>query len=306
MIPNRFPFAPDLTSDTSYFPTQCVPTIRQFHTLNPTPHNDLPSDPLIPALISADDLDLASAVGICEAPRSKTTFSNPSASKHGAKVKPKLLEDEDHSKRWRKDYHNAIEKRRRDQINSYIEDLQILLLEEKVVTPNCDKVTTLSAAIDYLKTYNSRLPTFSISSFVKSEFTSLFTELDATFLLTFRCLDYMILYVSDGATGILGIPPSMLIGQVLLNFIHLEEVEDFKSEQRARQIKWNNLNSKREEKADINFVNNMIAKDLETGHHSLLPILFRGEFKRIPNLIPDKMPGDTDALCFAAALKSLI
>ena len=247
------------------------------------------------------------SVELPEMPRGKKK-SNPLQTKHCSKTKHLFPEEEeDNSKRWRKDYHNAIEKRRRDQINSYIEDLQTMLLEEKVVVPNCDKVTTLSSAIDYLKSYHSHPSTaFPISSFVKSEFTNLFARLDAAFVLTFSCSDLKILYVNEGVNAVLGMPPSLLVGQKLTNFINPGEVEDFETEHRGRLIKWNNGSSQQGDECNSSFVINMIANDLNTGCQNLLPILFSGEFKMLSIPYPNSIEVNAAVLCFSGALKSLI
>ncbi|KAI6652840.1 bHLH domain containing transcription factor, ARNT/BMAL superfamily [Oopsacas minuta] len=147
----------------------------------------------------------------------------------------------DHSTDWKKDYHNAIEKKRRDHINTYIDDIHAILFEQQAVTPNCDKLSILTAAVDYLKIIqqstekcNTEPTTLSSSppSIISNEFPNIMTSILNGFLLTFRCSDFTILFVSEGVESLIGWHPCQMLRQDFTNFINPVEVEKFKENHR--------------------------------------------------------------------------
>ena len=64
-----------------------------------------------------------------------------------------FLEDSDENDPNRKSYHNAIEKKRRDKMNTYIQDIRLLILESSGIHigSKSDKLSVLKGAFQYLR-----------------------------------------------------------------------------------------------------------------------------------------------------------
>ena len=219
--------------------------------------------------------------------------------------------ERDQPTNWKKENHNAIEKKRRDYINAYIEEIHGILLEKKVISPSSDKLSTLSAAIEYLKSVKpntavgagqSHLP-----SMVREEFSNLVTSVMRGFLITFKCADYKVIYVSNGVGSLLGISPSLLIGQDITKFFHILEVDKFKSNQKECILAFNDPAPSQDMVRKLSYstyVHTM--RGFLPGPNpqmSYFPVLFTGGFKQMT--ISENDTEVEGVLCFTAVLKIL-
>ena len=193
---------------------------------------------------------------------------------------------------WKKGYHNAIEKKRRDNIKGYIDLMRDILVEDELVTPNSDKLSTLTAAVDYLK--RSQAVQGESVTPPSCQFSLLMTNVLNGFSLTFRSSNFIIVSVTDGVEALMGWLPSQMIGQDLSNFLHPLEVAKFKESHRKCLSNYHSQSDSSQGNT-YTFVYKM-----ETCQAELSTILFTGRFKVIP------ITGDhglIEDVCFSAILK---
>lgn len=132
---------------------------------------------------------------------------------------------EDGDKPTGKVSHNAIEKRRRDKMNMYIDELAAMVPMCSVVSGRPDKLTILKMAVRHLKalryanggTHKSQLrPTF----LTDEELKHLILEAEDGFLFIVSCENTRILYVSDSVNHVLQHSKNDLCELGFLDIVH--------------------------------------------------------------------------------------
>ena len=196
---------------------------------------------------------------------------------------------------WKKDYHNAIEKKRRDNIKGYIDQMKSILLEDEEVTSNSDKLSTLTAAVDYLKKVQSSQEVQEEPATPPScQFSLLMTNVINGFSLTFRSSNFIIVSVTDGVEALMGWRPSQMIGQDLRDYLHHLEVDKFN--EGHRKCLSNYLSqSEPSQSNSYTFVYKM-----QSCQAVISTVLFTGRFKVIPI---QGNHGPVEDVCFSAILK---
>ncbi|KAG9492496.1 hypothetical protein GDO78_000799, partial [Eleutherodactylus coqui] len=143
---------------------------------------------------------------------------------------PKLM-DGDEKDRAKRAVRNRSEKKRRDQFNILIKELNSMLPEN---ARKMDKTTVLEKVIGFLQKHNENStetedsdihPDWKPSFLSNEEFTQLMLEALDGFIIVVTT-DGSIIYVSDSITPLLGHLPSDILDQNLLNFLPEQEHSD--------------------------------------------------------------------------------
>ena len=287
-------------------PTFITPELKTFarFSCRKLPNFDMTSN--IDKAIRALELSQGKKVKRCKSP-SQVNSSSKRPPNYRSAFQPPELEQTN----WKKENHNAVEKKRRENINAYIEDIHDILLEEKLVYPSSDKLSTLSAAIEHLKYLKSSTTEHGsplIQSLIKEEFFNLTTSVVSGFLITFKCEDLKIIYASIGTANLLlGLSQSELVGQEITKFLHPSEVDKFISYQKESILDFHNptlLPDKAKKLSYSTYVHTM--QGFLPGLNPQLynfPVLFTGGFKKMTLFENDaQLEG---VLCFTAVLKNL-
>ena len=193
---------------------------------------------------------------------------------------------------WKKAYHNAIEKKRRDNLKGYIDQMRDILVEDTLVTPNSDKLSTLTAAVECLK--KSQEVQGESATPPSCQFSLLMTTVLNAFSLTFRSSNFIVVSVTDGVEDLMGWLPSQMIGQDLRNFLHPLEVDKFKESHKKCLYNYHSQCDSSQSNT-YTFVYKM-----QSCQAVMLTILFTGRFQMIP------ITGDHELIggaCFSAILR---
>ena len=234
----------------------------------------------------------------------KRKHTNPLAAKKAQKVGSEaeqamklFLESPDENDPDRKGYHNAIEKKRRDKMNTYIQDIRLLILENSgmQIGSKSDKLSILKGAFQYLRSMRGIPNTDSSVSYpsflFQDELTKIISKMNCGFIMVTDAAEGTIVW-NYNLDPHLGYEKGELLGTSIFSLIKECDVTIYKLNSAPNDKENLRVTNKR------SFITNFLCKplphagagtnQLETRHY--LPILLSGEVHDIKtvSLLGDK------------------
>lgn len=140
--------------------------------------------------------------------------------------------------RFARENHSEIERRRRNKMNAYINELSDMVPSCNGLARKPDKLTVLRMAVNYMKTLRGSSPqdiNYKPSFLSDQELKHLILEAADGFLFVVNCHTGSIVYVSDSVTPVLGQPQSEWINNSIYELIHPDDKEKVKDQLSATE-----------------------------------------------------------------------
>lgn len=147
--------------------------------------------------------------------------------------------DENNKEKFARENHSEIERRRRNKMNAYINELSDMVPSCNGLARKPDKLTVLRMAVNYMKSLRgpghppdvSHKPSF----LSDQELKHLILEAADGFLFVVNCHTGIVVYVSDSITPVLNQPQSAWMNQEIYDLVHPDDADKIKDQLSATE-----------------------------------------------------------------------